>query len=188
MSQTQIGNSKSEELDLQDLLEEDVKAGDIIGIAIDEGTDKKSEIKWDFYFIVDVQDEVITICKAATGSSTTTLNELAKTHADAFYLHIPMVKGRLTWTPGNRNLNDITVETVLVECFQLSHKEEGWTTRSVESLSEETGLQAGRIRKALQRDNRFKETDRGNWTLVSLSNKKPASTAPVREARRRGNR
>jgi hypothetical protein len=193
MAQKQIKKGQSEELDLQDLLEEDIKVGDIIGIAYDEGTDTKSVIKWDFYFVMGIKGEEITLSKTLGGASTITLSSIAKSHEECFYLYVPMEEGREQWTPGNRNLNEIPIETVIMEVFQLSHKEHGWTTRSVESIAEETGLQSGRIRRALRGDNRFEETDKGNWKCTVLSSKgkpnsTPASTTKEKTGRRRGSR
>jgi len=191
MAQKQIKKGQSEELDLQDLLDEDIKIGDIIGIAYDEGTDTKSVIKWDFYFVTGVKGEEVTLSKTVGGANqTVTLSSIAKNHDDCFYLYIPMEEGRLMWTPGNRNINEIPIETVMMEVFQLSHKEVGWTTRSVDSIVEETGLQAGRIRRALRGDNRFEETEKGGFKCLQLGkpNSTPASTKADRTGRRRGSR
>lgn len=194
MAQKQIKKGKSEELDYKSLLVEDLKAGDIVGIAVDDGDDKKSVINWDFYFVISTSGDNIIMSKTPTGNTQISLDEIADDNEKAFYLYIPFEEGRETWTPGNRNLHEIPIETVITEVFQLSHKECGWKTRSVDSIAEETGLQNGRIRRALRGSpTLFKETEKGNWTYTRLGESKPDKTVPtptkpVREGRRHGPR
>lgn len=186
MAQKQIRKDKAEEIDYDDINPDDLSEGDIIGVAKDEGDDTKSYIVWDFYYVISKDGDNIVLSKSQSGNSQITLEELSDENQKSFYLHIKFEESRETWSPGHRNINEIPLETIIQEVILLSNKEVGWKARSVDSIAEETGLQRNRIRNSLRgHPELFKETNHGNWTLISFD-PKPVQKPVERVGRRHG--
>jgi hypothetical protein len=189
----QINLEGFEELDWEDVLEEDLKAGDIIGVATNdnEGEENADEVAWKFYYVSSVdENDVILVSKFPS------LEDPFQLNADGdFYLHISFLETRETWSPGNRNLHDIPIETVIKEVFDLGKREMNWNRRTVQSIAEETGLQSQRIRQSLERHPAmFRRTQSGSWELTppraapqqpANAPAQPAGGAPVERPRRR---
>jgi hypothetical protein len=173
--QKKINNDETDEICFNVLLDEDIKVGDLIGISI-EGEEDEG-VSWEFYWVISTDGDNILVSTSQDGNNTTPLEQLDDENPDAYYVHIGFREERELWSPGNRNLHEIPIETVISEVFQLSNRECHWISRGIDSIAEETGLQRSRIRRSLRaHPELFREKKSGNWEMLSLlpdAKKKP---------------
>jgi hypothetical protein len=122
-------NRKIELSDIDELLDQPINVGDIIGIS-----DNANPITWDYYYVKDVSlhDDMKTLTLSRSPNGIVELT-LQNHDEGVYYIHIPMQEVRDTWIP-NREL---TLEQVIDQVFKLSYAEVHWTTRTLESICEE---------------------------------------------------